>query len=448
MSFQEASRAMTHQRIMTCVIRFGTILSLACFALAAGDAKNLAARQAASSAAASFSGESPSLAARDDGPREVLEQIVELLKAGQAEEASQLMTEQAIDTVFGEPLFRACMLTSDRIKIPGQTEEYDAALKKFTQTFGLADYKLPNWFFEGGLSELSNPSSPRMRAIYQEIYSAIEAAGKSRWDAYNAAQKVHAIGLGDIPNPLFAPYVSHELDGDHSLVGVEIELPEVEGQRLKANNYFDFVKLDGKWRFAGINREESQAAIRDALATLEQFRIKTLENPEFAGEALDGSKVDLAAMRGKVVLIDFWGTWCGPCIAEFPALRLIYDAFHPHGLEVIGIAVDERETLKEFFTKVEPLPWANIADKDGEFAEKYSIKSFPTVLIIDQEGKHVASNLFGKKLVDELIARLKLNPADFEGLKADLRKLHATPPPDSGFKRVTVPQTTVERSDK
>ncbi|MEQ1904360.1 MAG: TlpA disulfide reductase family protein [Pirellulaceae bacterium] len=389
---------------------------------------------------------------QDSGPRETLAQISALLKAGKAEEAAKLMTEPAADNYFGGPLFQACMLTSGRIGIPGQSEEYDAALKKFVETYGLKDYQLPKWFFEGGLTELSNPSSSKMRAIYQEIFAVIEAAGKSRWDAFNAVKKVHEGGLPSATEPIFAPFVSEELSGDEARVAVEIEFGihgggEDEELKLKAKSYLDFVKIGGTWRYAGVNAEESQAAVRDAMATLEQFKVKTIEDPEFAGEAIDGAKVDLAKFKGKVVLIDFWGTWCGPCIAEFPAMRLIYDAFHKHGFEIIGIAVDEQETLKEFFTKNDPLPWANLADKEATFAEKYGIKSFPTVVIIDQEGKHVATNVFGTKLVDELVARLNLNPADFEWLKADLKKLHGPSATEGGVKRVVAPKT-LERSDK
>lgn len=409
-------------------IQLGIVMALLAALMIAAAPPQLAAQQTASSLE------------QESGPRETLEQIVALINAGKAEQAAQLMTEPAVDSVFGEPLFKACMLSSERIKIPGQTREYDEALKKFTEAFGLADYELPKWFFESGFAELSNPNSPKIKTIYEEIYAAIKTAGKSRWDAFNEVQKAHAIGLKAVPNPLLSRYVSQQLDGDQALVAVEIELPEIEGQRLKANNYLDFVKVDGRWRFAGVNREESQAAIRDALAAVEKFQVKTLENPQFAGETLDGSQVDLADMKGKVVLIDFWGTWCGPCVAEFPALRLIYDAFHPHGFEIIGIAADEKETLQDFFTKVDPLPWANIADNDGAIAEKYGIKGFPTILIIDQEGKHVASNLHGKKLVDDLVARLKLNPADFEGLKAELKKLNGPPAAGGGLKKVIEPK--------
>ena len=394
--------------------------------------------------------ETASSSIQDNGPRETLAQISALLKAGKAEEAARLMTEQAADNFFGGSLFQACMMTSGRIKIAGQSEEYDAALNSFVEAYGLKDYKLPQWFFEGGLSELSNPNSAKLRGIYQEIFAAIEAAGKSRWDAFNAVKKVHEKWRAQ-NEPLLAPFVSEELNGDEALVAVEIEIGfgngDGEDLKLKSRSYLDFVKIGGAWRFAGVNAEETEAAVREAMATLEEFKIKTIENPEFAGEAMDGSKVDLANFKGKVVLIDFWGTWCGPCIAEFPAMRKIYEAFHKHGFEIIGIAVDEAETLQEFFAKTEPLPWANLADREAKFAEKYGIKSFPTVVIFDQEGKHVATNVFGRKLVDELVARLKLNPADFEGLKADLKKLQGPSEAQGSVKKVVAPKA-LEQSDK
>lgn len=412
-----------------CLFRISIRLGIAAALMIAAVPSQLVAQQTASSPV------------QASGPRETLERIVALVNAGQAEEAAGLMTEPAIDSFFGEPLFQACMLSSGRIMIPGQTPEYDDALRKFLVAYGLTDYKLPQWFFEGGLAELSNPNSPKIKEIYREIYAAIEAAGKSRWEAFQEVRKVHAIGMPSIPNPIFAKYQSEQIDGDEALVAVEVELPEMAGQRLKANNYLNFVKRDGQWRFAGLNREETENAVREVLATLEEFQIGTLEDPQFAGVTLDGSRIDLADLKGKVVRIDFWGTWCGPCVAEFPALRLIYDAFHPHGLEVIGIAVDEPETLRDFFTKVDPLPWGNIADKDGTFAEKYGIKSFPTLLIIDQEGKHVASNLHGRKLVDELVTRLKLDPAKFADLKAELKKLNNPSAAEGGGKSVVEPKS-------
>src|SRR5207248_1924165 len=61
---------------------------------------------------------------------------------------------------------------------------------------------------------------------------------------------------------------------------------------------------------------------------------------DLAGPTLDGSRFDLAEQRGKVVLVDFWATWCGPCIAELPNVRAVYDQHHGNGFEVVGVSLD------------------------------------------------------------------------------------------------------------
>ena len=129
---------------------------------------------------------------------------------------------------------------------------------------------------------------------------------------------------------------------------------------------------------------------------------------EIAFTAIDGREVDLAAMTGKVVLVDFWATWCAPCIRAMPGVKALYEEFHARGFEIIGISLDEeREALDEYLAK-ESLPWPQYFDGkgwEGELATKYRIESIPTTFLIGPDGKIVAVDAPESKL-RELIGSL------------------------------------------
>ena len=105
--------------------------------------------------------------------------------------------------------------------------------------------------------------------------------------------------------------------------------------------------------------------------------------------ALDGREVDIAKLKGKVVLVEFWSTTCGPCIVELPALKAAYAKFHERGFEVVAIALDDAEPALRRFIKEKELPWPQHFDGKGwsnKFALQYGIFSIPTVWLVDKRG--------------------------------------------------------------
>lgn len=124
--------------------------------------------------------------------------------------------------------------------------------------------------------------------------------------------------------------------------------------------------------------------------------------------AVDGRKVSLADLKGKVVLIDFWATWCGPCVGEVPAVKAAYDKYHADGFEIVGISLDDsKETLLRF-VKEHQMPWPQYFDGkhwNNDISFRFGIDSVPTEWLVDRKGVLRSTNIrFGlEDAVDRLL---------------------------------------------
>jgi peroxiredoxin len=109
----------------------------------------------------------------------------------------------------------------------------------------------------------------------------------------------------------------------------------------------------------------------------------------FKAKTTDGKDVDFpASYKGKIVLLDFWATWCGPCIGELPNLTAAYQKFHGQGFEILGISLDRAGDDKKLadFTKAKNMPWPQVFDGkfwSAEVAKLYDVHSIPTAYLVD-----------------------------------------------------------------
>jgi thiol-disulfide isomerase/thioredoxin len=199
--------------------------------------------------------------------------------------------------------------------------------------------------------------------------------------------------------------------GEHEKLGFAhfylAETHKMKGNYDKAEAEYKLVLS----RYSGVNPRLTQF-VQGNLEGLESERMLAIggEPVHFSVKSIDGKELSPAAFRGKVLLIDFWATWCGPCIAEMPNVKQVYKKYHPKGFEIVGISLDQsRERLNQYIASNE-IEWPQYFDGkwwNNDVAVRYGIKSIPTTILVDRHGKIRYKSLRGKQLetaVAQLVA--------------------------------------------
>jgi len=144
-----------------------------------------------------------------------------------------------------------------------------------------------------------------------------------------------------------------------------------------------------------IDRQSAAKKIQDALSVGSTF-------PDFNEKDLSGKALSVGGLKGKVVLVDFWATWCGPYRAELPNVIATYKKHHGEGFEIIGVSLDsEREKLDDFLQKQDGMTWPQYFDGQAwgnKLAVKYGVESIPFAVLVGKDGKIIGKELRGEAL--------------------------------------------------
>ena len=180
--------------------------------------------------------------------------------------------------------------------------------------------------------------------------------------------------------------------------------PMIGGMKLE-----EFERVFGQFDEA-VRNSEMVAGIREELETRQRLAPGRVA-PVFTLAQRDGQMLSLTDLRGKVVLVDFWASWCGPCRALFPWAKEFYKKYHDKGVEILGVSVDDDVKAWEKALDTEKLPWLHVRDAklpNGKRAasDLYDVTGIPHLVLIDREGKIVKSGYIEyelEKLVDGLL---------------------------------------------
>ena len=182
-------------------------------------------------------------------------------------------------------------------------------------------------------------------------------------------------------------------------------------QQIKPEIYLDVYKALDKGLAEKYPLNEDVKAFHGMVEQTEMMVSRTeaikvgAEAPELILPMPNDKELALSSLRGKVVLIDFWASWCGPCRKELPNVKRAYEKYKAKGFEILGVSLDkERDEWIGAISK-EGLTWPQVSDLkfwQSEACKSYAVQSIPYTVLIDKEGKIIATDLRGADLDKKL----------------------------------------------
>jgi thiol-disulfide isomerase/thioredoxin len=244
-------------------------------------------------------------------------------------------------------------------------------------------------------------------SLYNDPNAELQAAARSTMVKYYATQLIQGgrqanVPLGEAVRMLFANDSTTPKQLGTAAGWVE-RADQIELAREM------WARIDE--RFADSSDREVAEETRD-LVERSKLRLNMLGSElNLAGSLAHGGELDWSAYRGKVVLVDFWATWCSPCLAEMPHIKRIYDRYHARGFDLVGISLDgdrEGETADEIvrlFLDDRDYPWKSVVfhkpaeqNMDNPLAKKYGIGGIPRGILVGRDGRVISINASGARL--------------------------------------------------
>jgi peroxiredoxin len=250
-----------------------------------------------------------------------------------------------------------------------------------------------------GAAAQTNAASAELKDLVTKIQTKLRAGQRTEKDLSDEIQQFDA---------LLAKHKDEKTDDVAQILLMKATLyQEVFQNTEKGDELLQQLKRDfpESKPVQRLKQQEEAKKLRASLVEGSKF-------PDFDEKDLAGKPLSIANCKGKVVLLDFWATWCGPCVHELPNVIKSYEKHHQQGFEIIGISLDEDEKKLKSFTKEKNMTWQQFFDGQGwgnKLAVKYGVQSIPATYLLNGEGKIIGKDLRGEELETALVKALAKN---------------------------------------
>jgi thiol-disulfide isomerase/thioredoxin len=277
-------------------------------------------------------------------------------------------------------------LEEHRACVAAFLREVDAALAEFDRRFPDDPRRFEAKLMRLQMGELlanaegRTPDAAQTEKTLQEIATASQAPTNARAEASAMLIQLHAATATNL-----AP-INAEITAFEKQFPNDPQLGQLRLLQARLNQSSDSDKAVSLLKT--VAADTNTALAQEAQNMLKEFDLsKKPLTLKFT--AVDGSQVDLEKLRGKVVLLDFWATWCGPCIRQIPSVVATYKKLHEKGFEIVGISLDRDKQRLVAFTKDHEMSWPQFFDGkmwENSIAVRFNIHAIPATWLVDKKG--------------------------------------------------------------
>ena len=288
-----------------------------------------------------------------------------------AQTADQTATSPAFSAAYDAEFEKARQLLQQR--------DYFNALKGFQRASQLAGGKSADAFL--GMAQAMDGMK-----VYKNALDASQSAiDRAQHDAHLLARAHKMKGqiyeaMGELPSAESELRAAIAADPEGRVADVHFMLGRVLIAAHRDADGIAELRQEIEQRPNGTTADDARALIANPRRGREHYA------PDFSVTALDGQPISLETLKGKIVLIDFWASWCGPCVRALPSVRKVQKDHARDPLVVVGISADREESAWKSFMSKNGMVWPQHWDRNGDLRRLFDVKAIPTYVLLDADG--------------------------------------------------------------